>query len=75
MCASTIISNTNLMLLEWKRRKHERNKLKMQLLLSKCLMNEALVKNRRQPTRSKNKKRSYDWWENIVNKSFPSKTG
>nr|CAI5852533.1 unnamed protein product [Callosobruchus analis] len=70
MCASTIISNTNLMLLEWKRRKHERNKLKMQLLLSKCLMNEALVKNRRQPTRSKNKKRSYDWWENIVNKEF-----
>nr|CAI5844005.1 unnamed protein product [Callosobruchus analis] len=70
MCASTIISNTNLMLLEWKRRKHERNKLKMQLLLSKCLMNEALVKNRRQPTRSKNKNRSYDWWENIVNKEF-----
>nr|CAI5833902.1 unnamed protein product [Callosobruchus analis] len=30
--------------------------LKMQLLLSKCLINEALVKNGRQPTRSKNKK-------------------
>nr|CAI5852577.1 unnamed protein product [Callosobruchus analis] len=29
-----------------------------------------LVKNVKQPTRSKNKKRSYEWWKNIVNKEF-----
>nr|CAI5868545.1 unnamed protein product [Callosobruchus analis] len=45
----------------------------IQLLLSKCLINEALVKKGRQPARSKNKKRSYDWWENIVNKEFMEK--
>ncbi|XP_030754128.1 protein ANTAGONIST OF LIKE HETEROCHROMATIN PROTEIN 1-like isoform X2 [Sitophilus oryzae] len=73
MCASSIVLNATLILMEWKRRKRERNCMKMQLLTHQLLVNKALIENLKKRKRSKNKKRSYEWWENIVKKEFSEK--